>query len=94
MPSMTKEERAKSYCKKLCNNPTPKTVSEISQSINGLVYSDSKIPVSEKYKLEIIELMEQNWYQYYPILEHAENQSILNLISQIKAIIKSNEGGK
>ncbi len=88
MASMTKKERAKYYCKKLCNSPTSETVTEIANSINGLIYSESKEPVSEKYKLELITLMEENWTEFYPILEHAENQAILALISQIKTIIK------
>ncbi len=88
MASMTKKERAKYYCKKLCNSPNSKTVTEIANSINGLIYSESQEPVSEKYKLELIALMEESWTEFHPILEHAENQSILELISQIKATIK------
>lgn len=87
MASMSKEERAKDYCKKLCNSPNLETVTEIVNSINGLVYTESQKPVSEKYKLELITLMEESWTEFYPILEHAENQSILALISQIKATI-------
>ena len=90
MASMSKEERAKEYCKQLCNNPTQETAKKIANSINRLVYSNTEKPISSEYKMELIGIMEQNWTNFYPILEHAENQSILALISQIKATIKNN----
>lgn len=87
MASMTKTERANYYCKILCNSPNIETATEIARSINSLVYTESKKPVSINYKLGLVSLMEENWSKFYPILEHSENQSILALISQIKSTI-------
>lgn len=91
MARMSREERAKEYLQRLKNNPTDLEARKIVVDLNSLVYAESKKPLSKEEKLAIVnEMLKQASFGL--ILEHADNQEILSLISLVNQII--DEGGK
>ena len=88
MASMSREERANDYLQKLKRNPTKMEAREIAKSLNSLVFTKSNNPLSKEDKLAIInEMLEQATSGL--ILEHADNQEILSLISLVNQIIEN-----
>ena len=72
MASMSKEERAKQSLDWLEEDKTPSGIKRLVSSLNDLVYSESRKPVSKEYKLDIIAEMEKQAPTHGVILEHAE----------------------
>ena len=94
MASMNREERARQYLDWLQNDKSEKGVQRVVESLNGLVYAQSREPLSKAEKLAIVAEMEKQAPTQGLILEHAENKSILLLIQTVKAKIESGKGNK
>lgn len=89
---MTKEQLIKSYQQRI-NNATDKKseVAKIIRDIQGLVYTESKKPISNSDKIEILEALQKN-----ALLEHVEifaqsNDDYTELLQQTIQMLK---GGK
>lgn len=89
MARMTKEERAKQYVDLLKRNPTKQQAQEVANLLEDLVNADTRKPLSFSSKIAILEEMEKQ-IDSPIILEHADNQSVLGLISVVKEIINDN----
>lgn len=89
MGRMTKEERAKQYVDLLKRNPTKQQAQEVANLLENLVNADTREPLSFSSKIAILEEMEKQIDSPF-ILEHADNQNVLDLISVVKAIINDN----
>ena len=91
---MSKTEWAKQYLDWLDEDKTARGVQRVVDSLNGLVYSESKKPLTKEYKLSIIAEMEKQAPAHGTVLVHAENQSILLLVQKVKAKIENDKGNK
>lgn len=89
MARMTKEERAKQYVNLLKKNPSRQQAQAIAKSLEGLVNADTRQPLSISSKMAILEEMEKQVSSSI-ILEHADNQCVLDLISTVKSIVNDN----
>lgn len=89
MARMSKEERAKQYLELLKKNPSKQQAQVIANSLEGLVNADTGKPLSFSSKIAILEEMETQVSSSI-VLEHADNQCVLDLISTVKAIINDN----
>ena len=89
MARMSKEERAKQYLDLLKKNPSKQQAQVIANRLEGLVYADTGTPLSFSSKIAILEEMEKQVSSSI-VLEHADNQCVLDLISTVKAIINDN----
>lgn len=86
---MTKEERAKQYVYLLKKNPTRQQAQAVAKDLEKLVYADTGQQLSFSSKMAILEEMEKQVSSSI-ILEHADNQCVLDLISTVKAIVNDN----
>ena len=91
---MTREERAKQYLEQLKKDGSSESIQQIVDSLNCLVFSSTKEPLTKDEKLAIIAEMKKQASGYGPLLEHADNSSILELIQAVKAKIESDKGNK
>ncbi len=89
---MTKEEIAKQYLRWLEEDNSELGIQRVVNSLDSLLYSKSKVPVSKEFKLSIVAEMEQLTPGHGAILEHADNKAILLLIQTVKAIIENEKG--
>lgn len=89
MAKMSKEERAKQYLDLLKKNPSKQQAQEIANRLEKLIYADTGIPLSYSSKIAILDEMEKQLSSSI-LLEHADNQCVLDLISAVKAIINAN----
>lgn len=88
---MSIEERAKQYIDLLKKDRSDNGIQNVIDKMNQLVYSDSRKPVSERYKLDIIDEMEKLVNPYDICLEHTDNASLLALIQAVRAKIEANK---
>lgn len=88
--SMNRMERAKYYVEKLNGKPTEEQARQIARDINALVYSKSGEALSCEDKIAIAVEMERQLGEQL-VLEHADNQAVLDLISLVRRIVTENK---
>lgn len=74
------EDLAKLYKKELESNPTTDTAQKVADEINGLKYTNTGKSISTEDKQKIVNKMSEQ----VPIMESADNTSILDLIALVK----------
>ena len=85
---MTRKECA-IVCLEKFANQKERAVNEVFKYINTLINSENGNPISKNDKLVIISEMIAQIPSNYPILEHSDNQAILQLIQIVKAKIEA-----